>query len=400
MSAGGMRRLSLFMRAIGRIADEIDMLFLVSQQYIDDSPDLAALSRQQSVLWQKDIQVSLAPLERRRETFLNHYVLSALSIRHHPFFHAYSGPRQVAAVAERLKRNPDFVFVQRMAAMCPIQLIEGALPPIFFDLDDVEHRAKLRAALAPPHRPGKYAYMAQSPAIHLAERRAARHARAVFVCSEQDRRYLTRLGVNRLHVVPNAVALPNKQYRAVADQTVMFLGNFGHPPNIGAIERLIRRIWPIIRVSLPDATLLIAGAGSQTLACSGTLPEGVRILGFVDDLAALYAASRVICCPLLEGGGTRVKIIEAAAYGRPVVSSRIGAEGLDLRNGTEIVLAESDAAIAQACIALLTDAQYCRTIGMAAQEKIHALYDPQPIADAVADLLRRSLPARTPAGCL
>ncbi|MDE2515207.1 MAG: glycosyltransferase [Rhodospirillales bacterium] len=390
-SAGGMRRLSLFLAAIRGIAEEIEMLFLVPEAYIRDTPDLDALSRQQSRFWNARIRVALAPLARRREGYLNHYVQGAFSVRNHPFFHAYTGAAATQAVATCLSRRPDFVFVQRLAAMVPILRQADLGMKLFFDLDDVEHKARLRAAWRQPRWPARYAYAAQSPAIHLAERQAARRSRAVFVCSEPDRRYLAKLGVPRLHVVPNAVALPEKIYRKVEARSVLFLGFFGHAPNVAAAERLIRHIWPRVRARAPDATLLIAGAQVEALASFSAPPEGVRMLGFVADLATLYVQSRVICCPILQGGGTRVKIIEAGAYGRPVVSTTIGAEGLDFRDGAEILLADSDHDIAEACVALLHDEARCRALGTAIQDKVHAGYDPEAISTRIAAIIERNL---------
>lgn len=389
--AGGTRRLGLFMDAVGRIADEIEMLFLVPESFIRAAPDGETLSRQQSAFWGRDIRATLAPLERRRENNLNHYVLPTLSVRHHPFFQAYSGERQVAAVAEMLRRKPDLVFVQRLAAMSPVLRTKMDLPPVFFDLDDVEHKARLRAALAPPRYLGKYAYLSQIPAIHLAERRAARLARAVFVCSELDQRYLAALGVRRLHVVPNAVPLPKREYRAVREQTILYLGNYGHAPNIGAAERLIRCIWPAVREKAPGARLLIAGSPADALPSSKNPPKGVEFPGFVPDLAALYASSRVVCCPIVEGGGTRVKIIEAGAHGRPVVSTCVGAEGLNFTDGEEIILADSDEDIARACVSLLNDAARCEKIGTAIQDKVYRLYNPESITQSVVGMVERNL---------
>lgn len=389
--AGGTRRLGLFIDAIGRIADDIEMLFLVPENFIREAPDSESLSRQQSSFWSRNIRVTLAPLDRRQENNLNHYVLPSLSIRHHPFFHAYSGPRQVAAVAEQLRRKPDLVFVQRLAAMSPVLQVRTDLPPVFFDLDDVEHKARLRAALAPPHYLGKYAYLSQIPAIHLAERRAARLARAAFVCSELDRRYLGALGLRGVHVAPNAVSLPRRNHQAVQEPTILYLGNYGHAPNIGAAERLIRRIFPAVRAKVPQARLLIAGSPAAALPSSKNPPEGVSFLGFVPDLRALYATSRVVCCPIIEGGGTRVKIIEAGAHGRPVVSTHVGAEGLNFADGTEIILADSDEGISGACIALLNDAERCEMIGAAMQDKVHRDYHPETIAQTISDVIKSKL---------
>ncbi len=364
------------------------MLYFAPENFIREAPDAATLSRQQSEFWRRNVRATLAPLARRRENYLNHYVLPTLSARHHPFFHAYSGPRQVAAVTERLRQKPDLVFVQRLAAMLPVLQTNMTLPSVFFDLDDVEHKARLRLALAPPRYPGKYAHVAQIPAIHLAERRATRLARAAFVCSELDQRHLGRLGLKRLHVVPNAVAIPDEKYPVAPEKTVMFIGNYGHAPNIRAAERLVRRIWPAVRNAVPDARLLIAGSPPEALPSSKNPPGGVSFLGFVPDLAALYALSRVVCCPVTEGGGTRVKIIEAGAHGRPVVSTRVGAEGLNFTDKSEIILVDSDKDISRACIALLNDPERCETLGAAIQDKVYRAYNPERIISSIADVIK------------
>ncbi len=109
-------------------------------------------------------------------------------------------------------------------------------------------------------------------------------------------------------------------------------------PHIEAAERLVTRIFPLVKRKLPEARLLIAGKASDSLPSRRTTPENVEYLGYVPDLDGLYANTRIVCCPMLNGGGTRIKLIEAAAYARPMVSTRIGAEGLDFENGREILL--------------------------------------------------------------
>jgi glycosyltransferase involved in cell wall biosynthesis len=95
----------------------------------------------------------------------------------------------------------------------------------------------------------------------------------------------------------------------------------------------------------------------------------------VERLEDVYAKARVVCCPILSGAGTRVKIIEAAAHGRPVVSTKIGAEGLEFAEGSEIILKETPSQLATACLELLLDAAKCHRIGMAAHRAAQRLYD-------------------------
>jgi glycosyltransferase involved in cell wall biosynthesis len=103
-------------------------------------------------------------------------------------------------------------------------------------------------------------------------------------------------------------------------------------------------------------------------------PPGVEFLGFVSDLGALYRRTRVVCCPIQSGSGTRFKILEAASYGVPVVSTPIGAEGIDLVPDAEIVLRSSATDLAEACLDLLRDDLRARTVGASARERVRARY--------------------------
>lgn len=95
-------------------------------------------------------------------------------------------------------------------------------------------------------------------------------------------------------------------------------------------EYLVHEIWPLVRQRLPSAQLRIAGKHCELIRGEGKPPEGVQAFwGFVPDLEDLYAQTRVVACPILSGGGTRIKIIEGALQGRPVASTTLGAEGLN-----------------------------------------------------------------------
>src|SRR5262249_32466510 len=95
------------------------------------------------------------------------------------------------------------------------------------------------------------------------------------------------------------------------------------------------------------------------------------------------------CCPIRVGAGTRVKIIEAAGHARPVVSTPLGAEGLELRDGTEIVIRQTDRDLAAACAQLLLDDDAARRIGHAAWERARRTYDRAAVLHAVADIYAR-----------
>ena len=115
--------------------------------------------------------------------------------------------------------------------------------------------------------------------------------------------------------------------------------------------------------------------------------EGVDYTGYVQDLDELYAGVREVVCPILTGGGTRFKIMEAAASGRPIISTHIGAEGIALQPDVEILLADSPVQLAQACLRLLEDHSLAAQIGLAAQVAIERLYSRQRIVASLRDTL-------------
>lgn len=120
----------------------------------------------------------------------------------------------------------------------------------------------------------------------------------------------------------------------------MLIGAYHHRPSVEAAERLITAIWPLIRSRVAEARLIIAGSSPGLISAFHSRPSDVEFAGPVEDLDALYRRSRVACCPISNGGGTRVKLIEAAAHARPMVSTSIGAEGLSFRDGSDFLIRE------------------------------------------------------------
>ena len=135
----------------------------------------------------------------------------------------------------------------------------------------------------------------------------------------------------------HAVLAPNGVDDAFFDVTgpgegALFFGAMDYGPNRRGLERFLAEGWPVVQRALPGARLQVAGPGSERI-------EGG--LGVVDDLPALLATARAVVVPIWEGGGTRLKVLEALAAGRAVVSTPLGAEGIGFEHGRHGVLAAS-----------------------------------------------------------
>jgi glycosyltransferase involved in cell wall biosynthesis len=178
--------------------------------------------------------------------------------------------------------------------------------------------------------------------------------------------------------IPLAWRLPSPALDPLGSDppTVLFVGSFRHPPNVGAARRLVA-LLPELRRRRPDVVLALVGEEPPAdLAAAGAI-----VPGRVDDVEPWLASAAVVAVPVAEGGGTRVKVIEALAAGKAVVGTRLAFEGLDVEDGRDVAVADDDAAFVAAVTRLLADPGERRRLGTAA----HAWAERLPAADDVED---------------
>lgn len=206
---------------------------------------------------------------------------------------------------------------------------------------------------------------------------AARFDRCIVVSSRE--RDLLRLVNPELpvSVVPNGVdarcfrPLPEPP----AGNTVIFVGNMAYAPNVDAARYFCYSILPLLRKMVPEVKLLIAGFQPPgDVLKLGDLP-GVQITGTVPDLIPYYRRSSVAVAPLRAGGGTRVKILEAMAVGRPVVSTSVGCEGLEVTDGEHIRIADTPQAFANGVSDVLRNRSLAVRLSENARRLVESSYD-------------------------
>ena len=379
---GVYQRLRMFLEGIQEISS-IDILFYVSSDF-QVSPSVVSQIRHSFLEhWKIDLNVILCPSQKfqKAQTFVGkckEYLGSSMSLFNQPGYMETSGPKQVEIFEDCLNVQADAIFVDKLQSMCPLLLSMKRLPPVFLNMDDIEHVALLRSVNKMPKVPARLLSYARVPALVFGERRAACLAEKTFICSERDRKYLAKWGMEKVATIPNSVSIPEKN-TLTEEVTLLFIGTYSYLPNVEAAEFLIKMIWPRVHQEMPDAKLIIAGANPEKISGYGDIHNGVEFPGFVENLEELYRRTRVVCAPILTGAGTRVKIIEAAAYGKPIVSTSLGAEGLDLCDGQELMLRNDAESFAAACLQLLQDMSLCERLGKAARARTILLYDKQNI---------------------
>jgi glycosyltransferase involved in cell wall biosynthesis len=385
------QRLGTQVEALGKVTDRVDCLFLVPASQDCSADELKLHEERLRRLWSPTVSLRLAPVVREDAPATRWQRLGRGIFDFHaqPIARPASSSAAVAAVASALDGKPQIVLAHRLSAMCVLMRLAHRLRglPLYFDMDDIEHVSQVRRLLRHPSWPMERLMLLQAPRLLLAEIQAMRLATATFVCSDEDRRYLTHfVDCKRIQTVPNSVRFPPLSVEDPSDATVLFVGSMGYRPNAQAVEVLVQQIWPSIRERVPEARLVIVGSRAELTAVYPSRDPSVTFTGFVDDLDAWYRKARVICCPIYYGAGTRVKIIEAAAYAKAVVSTTLGAEGLDFENGREIILRDGAADLSEACVRLLRDTAAAARMGQAARDKARLTYDRGFLIDRLARL--------------
>ena len=200
-------------------------------------------------------------------------------------------------------------------------------------------------------------------------------------------------GSKPIVVIPFHVPLPEKPLSSVGDSNrILYFGGYQHPPNADAADRLVRVILPCVRRHHAAAELDLVGAPTERVeALAG---RAVRVTGHVESVEPYLAAAGVVAIPIRLGGGMRVKVLESLAAGKAVVASSRAVEGLDVKPGRDLLLAETDDEFCVAISALLADEARRLEMGSAARRWAAANFDVDRAVKSYEALYRHLLEAR------
>ncbi len=194
-----------------------------------------------------------------------------------------------------------------------------------------------------------------------------RDADGVYLCSAEDeRRLLDVIPGARTAVIPNAADVDYYQPRPTDPppdgRTVVFFGLLSYAPNVDGVNYFFQNIWPRVAKAHPEARFKIIG-GSAPRSLQLLAGPRVELTGFVPDLRPHLAAAAAVIVPLQLGGGTRLKIVEAMAMGKAIVSTTLGAEGIEAVPGRDLLIEDQPEAFADAVSRLLGDPELAARIG-------------------------------------
>jgi glycosyltransferase involved in cell wall biosynthesis len=216
------------------------------------------------------------------------------------------------------------------------------------------------------------------------------HFQACTVVSHQERQLLSAAvpGYRRVEIIPNCINLPD--YAPVRGQpwpdTLIFTGSFTYDVNYEAMVWFLKEVYPLIRQQAPQTHLTITGDHANL-----PLPktQNITLTGFVDDVQSLLASSWLSVVPIKQGGGTRLKILEAMALHTPVVSTSKGAEGLAAEHEVHLLIADTPQAFALAVLRLLREPDLRRRLADAAYQMVRDNYDWAVVMPRFLELVER-----------
>ena len=280
-----------------------------------------------------------------------------------------------ALVAAELAKRPDAVLVDfpHAAVLLPERL---AVPSLLFTHNvEAEIFARHAAVVAGPMR---LVWRDQARKMRRFEAATLQRFDTVIAVSARDASALRySYGLDRVEPIETGVDVDYYAFQepgaappcGPAEGTVVFTGSMDSRSNVEGVEFLMREIWPLILRSRPQARAVIVGRNPPDALISEARGRGLawEFTGFVDDVRPFVARAHVYAIPLRVGSGTRLKVFEAMAMGRPIVSTALGVEGLAVTDGVNYLAADTAGAFAAAVLALLDDAGRRAAIAAAAR---------------------------------
>ncbi len=235
-----------------------------------------------------------------------------------------------------------------------------------------------------------------APAFALEAARFRRHVlrhlaryRTLVAVSPEDRDELVRNGFPEVELVPNGVA--TDEFRPTPEPfgapTLLFTGTMNYAPNTDGILWFAEHVWPLIRRRHSDARLLVVGRNPPEAVTRLASGADVEVTGAVPDVRPYFARATAVVVPLRSGGGTRLKVLEALAAGRAVVSTSVGAEGLALEPGRHLLVEDDAEGFAGAVLTALADDALRQRVGEQGRALVVERYDWRSLAETLEAVL-------------
>lgn len=224
------------------------------------------------------------------------------------------------------------------------------------------------------------------------ETQAVERYRRVVTMSRKDARMLD---IGHVRIIPNGVDLDRYQpEEEIPGHRLLFVGSFRHFPNVTAFRFFLEQVWPLVKDTYPDLRVEVVAGPDYEMYWGGALPADARIRmhGFVADVRPLYAAANVVLVPTLVSAGTNVKVLEAMAMERAIVTTSSGVGGIAVEHGRHVWIGDSAAGFAEGIERLINSSSFRNRLTAAARRLVEEHYDWGRLGEMQRALIREVLP--------
>jgi glycosyltransferase involved in cell wall biosynthesis len=288
---------------------------------------------------------------------------------------------ELVDVLRGLRRTERFDAVWVERAHTAEMVRRAGFDRLVVDLDDIFSVRDWRMLLLTPRSYWRPLLIAELAKEYVYERLLPKRFDRLVVCKEEDRRFFGR-DASRVVVVPNGADDHADTYRtAERPGEILFTGMMTYIPNMDAVFYFTRTVLPILKKLYEDVRFVAVGVGGD---CSlPTIQNGDDwvAIGTVPDMRPYYETASLVVVPMRLGSGTRIKVLDALARGKAVVSTRVGVEGIDVRPGVDLEIADEPLEIAETCARLLRDPAARERLGTSGRARVRQLYDWDQIAE-------------------
>jgi polysaccharide biosynthesis protein PslH len=272
------------------------------------------------------------------------------------------------------KRSFDLIHVDSLDLSTYLKDLPKV--PVILDHHNVESQLLARRAAAESSRIRRRYMVHQADLMEREERRWCPRVHLNLLCSEEDRNQLIELAPgSTTAVIPNGVDTGRFKPAFNGASGAVFVGGYTWFPNRDGMEYFAREILPLIREGNEKPQVCWVGRAPEDVATSFRQDYGIEMTGYVEDIRPFVEPAGCFLVPLRVGGGTRLKILDAWAMGKAIVSSSVGAEGLAARDGENILIRDTAQGFADAVRMVLRDPELRRMLGRAGRRTAEELYD-------------------------
>ncbi|MGN6802735.1 MAG: glycosyltransferase family 4 protein [Ginsengibacter sp.] len=243
---------------------------------------------------------------------------------------------------------------------------------------NIEYKILERHASLLTNRQEERWYQSQAAVMRKAELEGFSNCDLIVTCSEEDRQeILNQLPGANVTVIPNGVDTHYfTPHNSLSDQpSLLFTGTMGYAPNREAIDYFIEKIFPLVVESHPTCTFVIAGANAGEVFAKYKSRKNIEIVSSPEDIRPVYDKAWIVVVPLLSGSGTRLKILEAMAMEKPVVSTSVGAEGLEVSDTIDLLIADTPNSLAERINTLIKEPETSKLRVDQAKKTVGKLYN-------------------------